>query len=169
VDGVSLSDTNGAVTVLCGLAILIGIVGVVIPMLPGLVLCWLGVLIWAIFADGGWGRWLVLALATVIAVAGTVVKYAWPGRNLKRNGVPNRTLLAGGLLGLVGFFVVPVVGLVLGFVLGVYLAERVRLTDSRLAWSSTKQALRAAGLSMLIELGAGLSIGVTWLIGLATV
>ena len=29
-------------------------------------------------------------------------------------------LVAGGLLGLVGFFVVPVVGLVVGFVLGVY-------------------------------------------------
>ena len=31
------------------------------------------------------------------------------------------------MLGIVGFFVVPVVGLLLGFVLGVYLAELARL------------------------------------------
>lgn len=163
----SLSDTNGTITLIAGLAILVGIFGVVIPVLPGLLLCWAGVLLWAIFADGGWVKWLIFAVATAIAVTGTVVKYAWPGRNLKRSGVPNRSLLAGGLLGLVGFFVVPVVGLVLGFVLGVYLAERVRLADSAQAWPSTKQALKAAGLSMLIELAAGIAIGITWLIGLA--
>ncbi|WP_213453058.1 DUF456 domain-containing protein [Rhizomonospora bruguierae] len=163
----NLSDTNGLITLLAGLAILVGIFGVVVPVLPGLALCWAGVLLWAIFADGGWAKWLIFGVATAIAVLGTVVKYVWPGRNLKRSGVPNRSLLAGGLLGLVGFFVVPVVGLVLGFVLGVYLAERLRLADSRQAWPSTKHALKAAGLSMLIELAAGFSIGVTWLIGLA--
>ena len=165
----SLSDTDGTITIIAGLAILVGIFGVVVPVLPGLVLCWGGVLLWAIFADGGWVKWLVFAVATAIALTGTVVKYAWPGRNLKRSGVPNRSLVAGGLLGLVGFFVVPVVGLVLGFVLGVYLAERVRLPDPAQAWPSTKHALKAAGLSMVIELGAALAIGVTWLIGLFAV
>lgn len=164
---VNLSDTDGAVTLLAGLAILVGIVGVLIPILPGLLLCWAGVLLWAIFADGGRGKWLVFAVATAIGVTGTVVKYAWPGRNLKRGGVPNRSLITGGLLGLVGFFAIPVVGLVLGFVLGVYLAERVRLEDPHQAWPSTKHAVKAAGLSMLIELGAGIAIGVTWVIGLA--
>ncbi|HEX2358010.1 MAG TPA: DUF456 family protein, partial [Micromonosporaceae bacterium] len=61
----------------------------------------------------------------------------------------------------------PVVGLVIGFVLGVWLAERVRLGDARRAWPSTKHALKAAGLAMLIELGAGLTILVIWLAGLA--
>ena len=35
--------------------------------------------------------------------------------------------MIGGACGVVGFFVVPVVGLFLGFVLGVYVAERRRL------------------------------------------
>jgi uncharacterized protein YqgC (DUF456 family) len=80
--------------------------------------------------------------------------------------VPNLTLFIGGVLGLVGFFVVPVVGLVLGFILGVYLAEQIRLKDSRAAWQSTKAALKATGLSMLIELAAGLAILATFVIGL---
>lgn len=161
------TDTNSLVTFLCGLAIVIGIVGVIVPVLPGLLLCWLGVLGWAIFADAGWGRWLVLAIVTVLALTATVVKYAWPGRNLRRTGIPNRSLVAGGALGLVGFFVVPVVGLVLGFLLGVWLAERMRLKDPGSAWGSAKHALRAAGLSMLIELGAALGIAFVWGVGLA--
>jgi uncharacterized protein len=163
---VDLTDTNSTVTLLCGLAIAAGVVGVVVPVLPGLLLCWLGVLAWAVFGDGGWAKWLILAVVTGLAVAGTVVKYLWPGRNLKRSGVPNSTLLLGGALGLVGFFVVPIVGLVLGFVLGVWLAERARLGDHRRAWPSTMNALKAAGLSMLIELTAALAIAATWGVGL---
>jgi hypothetical protein len=166
---VELTDTDGLITLLCGVALIVGILGVIVPVLPGLILCWAGVLAWALFADRGAGKWVVLAIATVIALGGAVVKYAWPGRNLKRTGVPNGSLVVGGLLGLVGFFVIPVVGLIVGFVLGVWLAERVRLGDSRLAWPSTKHALKAAGLAMLIELAAGLGVAFVWLVGLATV
>jgi uncharacterized protein len=165
---VDLSDTDSAITLVSGAAIVVGILGVVIPFLPGLLLCWAGVLFWAIFGEGGWGKWLVFGLATAIAVSGTVVKYAWPGRSLKRSGVPTSSILAGGLLGLVGFFVLPVVGLVAGFVLGIWLAERARLGDSAQAWPSTRRALKAVGLAMLIELAAALTIAAVWLAGLAT-
>jgi uncharacterized protein YqgC (DUF456 family) len=163
---VDLTDADATVTLLCGIAMVLGILGVIMPVLPGLLLCWAGVLVWAVFADRGAGKWVVFAFATLITVAGTVIKYAWPGRNLKRTGVPNRTLFLGGLLGIVGFFVIPVVGLVLGFVLGVWLAETVRLGDSRRAWPSTKEALKAAGLSTLVELGAALAVALVWVVGL---
>ncbi|MBO4206285.1 DUF456 domain-containing protein [Micromonospora echinofusca] len=161
-----LTDTQSLVTLLAGVAIVAGLLGVVVPVLPALPLCWGGVLIWAIFTEGGWQRWAVLGAATVVAVLGTVVKYAWPGRNLKRVGVPNSTLLAGGVLGIVGFFVVPVVGLLLGFVLGIWLAERLRLGDNQLAWPATKQAVQAAGLAFLIEFTAGAMIATLWVAGL---
>jgi uncharacterized protein len=135
-----------------------------VPVLPGLVLCWLGVLLWALLGDAGAGRWAILGFATVIAAAGTVVKYLWPGQRLKATGVPTTSLAAGGVLGLIGFFVVPVVGLVLGFVLGIWLAERVRLGPGRAA-QSTRQALAAVGLSLLVELAAALAIAVIWVFG----
>jgi uncharacterized protein YqgC (DUF456 family) len=160
-----LGDSGTTVTVISGLAILVGVLGVLIPVLPGLLLCWLGVLLWAILGDAGGGRWAVLGFATVIAVAGTVIKYLWPGRRLKSTGVPTSSLLAGGVLGLIGFFVIPVVGLVLGFVLGVWLAERVRLGPGQ-AWASTKQALAAVGLSMLVEFTAALGVAAVWVLGL---
>ncbi|WBB70390.1 DUF456 domain-containing protein [Micromonospora sp. WMMD812] len=162
----SATDTEALVTVVAALAILAGLAGVVVPGLPALPLCWGGVLLWAVFGAAGAGRWVVLAAATLVALGGVVVKYLWPGRNLKRTGVPTSSLLAGGVLGIIGFFVIPVVGLVIGFVGGVWAAERLRLGDNRLAWPATVQALKAAGLSMLVEFGAGLVIAAIWVAGL---
>ncbi len=160
-----LGDSGTTVTLIAGAAILVGVLGVLIPVLPGLLLCWLGVLLWALLGDAGAGRWLVLALATVVALAGTVVKYLWPGKRLKSTGVPTASLVAGGVLGLIGFFVIPVAGLVLGFVLGMWLAERARLGPGQ-AWPSTRNALGAVGLSLMVELAAALGVAVVWVFGL---
>ena len=157
---------SGSLTLVAGIMILAGLVGVVVPVLPALPLVWAGVLVWALGQQDVAG-WATLAVATVIAVAGLVVKYLLPGRRLRAAGVPSGSLLAGGVLGVVGFFVVPVVGVVLGFVLGVYLAERVRLGAGGTAWPSTRSAMAAVGWSMLIELMAGLLVAGTWVAALA--
>jgi uncharacterized protein YqgC (DUF456 family) len=152
-----------AVEILVALAIAVGIVGVVVPVLPGTVLVLGAVLVWALDL-GTTTAWAVFAVAATLLVAGSVVKYLVPGRRLKASGVPNRTMLAGALLGFVGFFVLPVVGLLVGFVLGVYLAERARVGGAA-AWPSTKHALRAVGVSILIEVVAACLAAVAWVIG----
>ena len=155
------------VDLLVGLVILIGLVGIVVPILPGSILVLGGVLVWTV-DDGSRLAWLVFALATTLLVAGAIVKYVVPGRGLRTSGVPARTIVVGGLLGIVGFFVVPVIGLVLGFVLGVYLSELQRVGHDR-AWPSTVAALKAVGLSVLVELVAALLATGVWLIGALTV
>lgn len=148
---------------LVALAIAVGVVGVLVPVLPAGLLVGAAVLVWAV--DGGTGRhWLVLALVLGLLLAGAVVKYAVPGRHLTRAGIPARTQVVGVLLGVVGFFVIPVLGAFIGFVLGIYLAERARLGPVA-GWPSTKQALRAAGLSVLIELTATVLAAATWVVG----
>ncbi len=112
--------------VLVALAILVGLVGILVPILPGSILILAALLVWALDIGTTTG-WAVFAVATVMLVVGNVVKYTVPGRRLKSSGVPSSTTWAGVALGVVGFFVVPVVGLFIGFVLGVYLAERVRV------------------------------------------
>jgi uncharacterized protein len=163
---VDLSEPSSSITLICAIAMVVGVFGVVIPMLPGLLLCWAAVLAWAVLAADGWGRWVELGVATLIAIAGITLKYLWPGRNLKRSEVPSRSLLLGGLLGVVGFFLIPVVGLPIGFVAGIFLAERMRLGTNEAAWPSTKHAVKAAGLAMLIELTAAGLIAASWVLTL---
>jgi len=147
---------------LTSLAMVVGLVGIVVPILPGILLVWAAVLVWAI-VEGSATGWVIFGIATVVTAVSQVMKYVIPGRRLRDLGVPMRTTVIGGIAGIVGFFLIPVVGLVIGFVGGVYVAERARLGTHTAAWTSTLHALKAAGLSILIELAAGLVVVAFWL------
>ncbi len=151
------------VEVLVAVAIAVGVVGVVVPVLPGSLLVLGAILVWA-WDVGSSTAWIVLGFASAFIALGAVVKYVVPSRRLKDNGIPGSTLLLGGVLGIVGFFVIPVIGLLIGFVLGVYVAE-LRRVGSATAWPATVHALKAVGLSMLIELVASLLAATTWTLG----
>ena len=153
---------NDAGLVLIGLAILAGIVGILVPVLPGSLLVVGAILVWALVVSSATG-WTVLAVAVVLIGAAQIVKYLIPGRRMRDAGVPNSTIVAGVVLGIAGFFLIPVVGLFLGFPAGVYLAERHRLGPHHHACESTKHALKALGLSILIELTAVLIVAGLWL------
>lgn len=152
-----------AVEVLVALAIAVGLVGVVVPLLPGSLLVLVAILVWA-YDLGTGSAWVVFAAAATFLALGTIVKYVVPGRRLKDQDIPGSTMLLGGTLGVVGFFVIPVIGLPIGFVLGVYLAE-LRRVGSRSAGSATMHALKAVGLSLAIELLASLLAATTWAVG----
>ena len=148
--------------IVVGLAIATGIVGIVVPVLPGALLVWAAIAVWAI-AVGGGKAWVVLGVATVVIGAAQVVKLVVPERRLREAGVPRRSIVVGVVLAVVGFFLIPVVGLFIGFPLGVYLEERRRLGRHAAALDSTRHALRAMGLSILIELTAALVAAGAWL------
>ena len=152
-------------TVLAGVLVVVGLIGIVLPMLPGPVLVVAGIAVWAVPRHDRIG-WTVLAVAVGLTLLGAVAKYLLPGRRLRAAGVPWWSLGAGVALGIVGFFVVPVIGLLLGFMLGVFLAELARLGSVEAAWPSTRHALNAAGWSILIELGAGLLATAAWIVGI---
>jgi uncharacterized protein YqgC (DUF456 family) len=143
------------------LVMVVGLVGVVVPVLPGLALVWAAGLFWA-WADGGGVRWVVAALLTLLVVAGTVAKYALPARSASGAGAPRRTLLLGALGAVVGFFVIPVVGVVVGGVGAIYLTETARLGSSSAAWASTRAVLLAVGIGMLVELATGVLMVALW-------
>ena len=148
--------------IIVGLAIATGIVGVVVPVLPGALLAWAAIVVWAL-AVGGATAWAVLGVATLVIGGAQVVKLLVPGRRLRDAGVPRRSIVAGVVLATVGFFLIPVVGFFIGFPLGVYLQERRRLGRHPAAWHSTREALRAMGLSILIELTATVLAAGAWL------
>jgi len=154
-------------TIVVGLIMLVGLVGILVPVLPGLLVVWGAVLLWAIEAQTAAG-WVVLGISTTLALSGFLLQYLLPGRRMAKAGVTTSSTLAGAAMAVVGFFVIPVVGVFLGFPLGIYLAERIKLGTHAGAWSSTTQALRAIALSMGIELLTGLAIAGTWVVGVIT-
>ncbi|MGL5828166.1 MAG: DUF456 domain-containing protein [Angustibacter sp.] len=148
---------------LFGAAFVVGLLGCLLPILPGLLLQLGAFLLWAVLYPSS-AAWIGFCIAVALFAVGTTLKFLLPGRKLRAQGIPNSTLWLGSLGAIVGFFVLPVLGLVLGFLLGVFGAEYRRLGTSDAAQSSTKRALVAAGWSTLIEFAAGLAIAVTWLV-----
>lgn len=145
--------------ILVALAIVAGLFGIVIPILPGLLLELAAVLVWATIRGGG--AWVVAAVCLLIAIAGTVVKYLIPGRRLKESGLPTLALVAAIAAAIAGLFVIPVVGAPLGFVATIYVIERIRV-GPQAAWPSTKTAMGAVALSIGVELTAGLLLAAVW-------
>lgn len=156
--------SEGVTVALCALLIAVGMVGIVVPVLPGLLLTLLAVLIWAA-STGGTTAWVVFGVATVVYVTGLVGQFLIPGRRLKAQGVGKGTLLVAVLAAIVGFFVIPVVGAVVGFVLGIFAVESTRSRDRQQAWTRTKAALRAIVHSMGIELVTAFVIAVVFVVG----
>lgn len=155
---------SAAGLVLIGTLIVLGLLGILVPAVPGALLVIVAILIWASEVATG-TSWLIFGIAAVVVGASQIAKYTLPGRRMIGAGIPRSALFAGAVLGIVGFFVVPVIGLFLGFIVGVYAAERRRLRDHSLAVTATRSALRAVGMSVLIELCGALTAAATWLVG----
>ncbi|MHA7240388.1 DUF456 domain-containing protein [Arthrobacter sp. TMS1-12-1] len=157
-------DLQVFMTVVCGALIAVGIAGVVIPVLPGSVLIIVSLLLWALMVGSAEG-WTVFALGTVLAGAGLAAGLVLTGRTLRRRQIPGRSVTVGVLTGIAGMFVIPVVGLFVGFALGLFLSEFARQRDAREAVASSLHALKATGLGILAELALACLAGTTWVIG----
>jgi uncharacterized protein len=151
---------------LIGLVIFIGLLGIVLPVLPGLLLIIGAVGVWALEQQTTLG-WIVFVVSIAIAAGVTVAKYLLPGRRLRESGVPLSTMLLASVAAVVGFFVIPVIGAPLGFVAAIYLIQRSRRGPAE-AWPATKRTAGAIALSIGIELGGGLLIAGVWLLAAVT-
>ncbi len=145
----------------------VGVVGIVVPVLPGSIAVASGLLVWALFGGSPHG-WVVFVLGGVLVALGATAQYLITGRTLKRREIPSRSVIVGLAAGVLGLFVIPFVGLPLGFVAGLLLMEYVRVRDLRQALSTSWVALKSVGLGMLVELGCALAASTVLLVGVLT-
>ncbi len=150
--------------ILVAVAIAVGLVGVLVPLLPGTLLVYAAIAVWA-FVEQNTVGWVVLGVVTAILAATMAIKYLWPVKRMRAADVSPATLAAGAVAGVIGFFVIPVLGLLVGFVLGVYLAELAHRRDQRRAWASTVHAVKGAALSVGVELAGGMLATAAWVVG----
>ncbi|MFJ5845252.1 DUF456 domain-containing protein [Streptomyces sp. NPDC092903] len=145
-----------------GLVMLLGLIGVLLPGVPGQAIVWAAVLWWAL-AENTPAALGVLIGATALLLLNQALKPLLPPRRPRESGAPRRTLLLGGIGAIAGFFVVPVVGAIAGYVGVIYGAERMRLGSRGAGWASVRSVMRATGYSVLVELFACLLVTGAWL------
>ncbi|MDR6977815.1 uncharacterized protein YqgC (DUF456 family) [Streptomyces sp. 3330] len=147
---------------LVGVVILLGLCGVLVPGVPGSWLVWAAVLWWAL-EDPQPASWVVLVGATVTLFLSQVVRWTLPPRRLRESGATTRMAAYAGLGAFLGFFLIPVIGAIPGFMGGIYLSERLRLGRHGEARAALRTAMRSGGSSILAELFACLLVMGAWL------
>jgi len=154
--------TDWLATVLVGIAIAVGVAGVILPILPGLWLIWGAALAYGLLVGfEGWA-WPAMAAITALAAVGTGIIYYLPARKTGEIGMPRwgQLVAAGGAI--IGFFVIPIVGAIVGLIAGtlaVALVIERDLGDALgTAWTILIETLKAAA----IQLTLGLVMAVVW-------
>jgi uncharacterized protein len=150
------------VVVLVGVAMAVGVVGTVVPLVPGLALVWGAALAYGLVEGFGRIGTAAFALITALAVAGVLAGWVVPTRVAGAAGAARSSILLGAVAAIIGFFVLPVVGLVVGGVAGVYAGELQRTGSGAAAWRATRATLGGFGLAALVQLTIALTMAATW-------
>jgi uncharacterized protein YqgC (DUF456 family) len=144
------------VLVLTFLIMLVGLIGTVLPIIPGTILIVAGALLYALVDGFQVVGWPTLVVLGVLAAVATTADLWASSVGAKIGGASGWSVVIGMLAGLVGFVVFNLPGAIIGAILGVLLTEIVRVGD----W---KQALKAGSgwvvgwiLSTVVQLGIGL-------------
>ncbi len=157
-------DWQILVTVLAGLALAVAAIGTLYPVLPGSLIAIIALLVWAVVM-GSWAAWTAAIVGALIAAVGWSASWVLTGRKLKEYEVPKRSIAIAIVAGIVGMFVIPLVGLFVGFAAGLFASELVRHRDHRPALSTSAATLKAAATGILIEFGMLCLAGSVWALG----
>jgi hypothetical protein len=154
----------------------LGVVGTVLPFLPGPLLIWCGALVWA------WGNGFERINWIVLAVLGALAVLAW-GADLwlttlfsRRTGVSWRAILGAVVCGIFGGFLLsglPVIGTLfgalLGAVIGLFVIEYWLKRDARAALAAVRAYVSGSLVSAIFEivvavLMVGIFVWQAWLV-----
>lgn len=155
------------IVLLAAVLMVVGMIGTVVPGIPGLGLVWAGALVYGIFEGFGPFGTAAFVVISVIAVLGSIATYVLPAKRAGDAGAHRNSIVLGVVLAVVGAFVIPVIGLFVGGVGGIYLGERSRQASHEVAWRSTMATLIGFGIGALVEILSAavcIAIWIAWVI-----
>lgn len=146
--------------------ILIGIIGVIVPILPGILLIWLSVLAYAIFEGFESIDPITFVFITLIAILTGTADIWMALFGAKTGGASVLSMIYGVIGALVGFIVLgaiaPIIGSlfggILGYSAGVLLGQYQKQRDWNLAFKASLGGLAGWGVATIIQLGGALAI-----------
>ncbi len=144
--------------------IVIGVVGTIVPLLPGLALVWAAALIWGLLTSFDTAGVVAMALITILFAAGIYLSLRIPQKSAAAQGLSIKGTIFGVALAIGVGIVIPVIGIPLGFVLGVWIVRIADTGDARVAFRSALATTAALLRASAAQFGIGLAMGSVWLL-----
>lgn len=126
-----------------------GLVGAIVPIVPGALLIWLGAFVWALGENFARVNGLTLVLLGMLALLATFTEFWFTPLTQRRAGLGWKNVLAalaGGILGGIFLSEVPIVGTLFGAAVGSVLGT---MTLTLVERRSVRQALNAGRIYLI--------------------
>jgi hypothetical protein len=143
---------------------LVGLIGLVVPIFPGLLIMWLAALGYGIAAGFETLGIVLFAFISLLALAGSLADNLLMGAGARRGGASWLSIFVALSVGILGTILFPPVGGLIAAPLAVLALEYYRLRD----WTAARQAVfgmaKGWGLSLAARLVIGfLMMGLWWI------
>lgn len=145
-------------------AVMLGVVGTIVPLLPGLLLVWVAALGWGLYSGFGLGGTVAMVLITSLLAFGIYLSIRIPQKSVAAQGLSVAGTLFGLVLAIVVGIVLPVVGIPIGFVLGVWIVRVIDTGDASAAFRSALQTTFALLKASVAQFAVAAAMGLTWLV-----
>ena len=152
------------ITILVGIGMLAGLVGIFVPLMPDILLVWgAGLAYGLVVGWGSFGPWM-FALMTILGVIGLLTDLWLTSLGGKIGGASLFSILAGILAGFVGMiFLSPIGGIFVMLGVTFYLEYR-RLKDTDLALKGMLGVALGYGASIGVKVGIAVAMILLWII-----
>ena len=157
-------DIDVVVTVIAGILLVVAAVGTIYPVLPGSPVAIATLIAWG-WVLGSAASWTAAIIGALIAAAGWSASAVLTGRKLKQHEVPKRSILVAVVGALIGMYLIPVIGVFVGFGVGLFASELARRRDVASALRASGEALKATGIGVLVEFCLVCLASSVWAIG----
>jgi uncharacterized protein YqgC (DUF456 family) len=150
------------------LVMLVGLIGLAIPVLPGLVIIWVAALVYGLITGFTWVNGAILAVMTVLMIGGSLVDNVIMGASARQKGASWLAIGVALALGLAGSLIMPPFGGLVAALIGLFAVEYYRLKDVDKAIESTKSMAIGCGWAAVIRFSIGLLMIGMWAIWVLT-
>lgn len=147
---------------LTGAVMAIGILGTLIPIVPGIGLVWFAAIAWGALVGFGIVGVISMTLITALAVAGVFLGLRIPHRAATTEGLSRIGLVVGIAVAIVFAIALPLVGAPIGFVVGVWLVRMRDTRDAAAAWRSTVRTTIALVQASAAQFAVAVLMSLVW-------
>lgn len=145
---------------------LTGLVGMVIPIIPGLTIIWAAALLYGLVTGFHWPSVVLFVIMTVWMVAGNLLDNFLMGAGAKEKGASWWAIGAAMLASIIGSLVWPPFGGIVLALVALFAVELIRIRNLRSAWDTTTHMAFGWGWSLVGRFLVGLQMIGLWVIWL---
>lgn len=149
-------------TSLIFVVILVGLVGLVIPIFPGTVVMWGAMLVYGIAFGFGRLGLIMFIIISIIMIASTLVDNLLMGVKAHERGASWLAIILGILAGIVGTIFLAPFGGIIAAPCVLFLVEYIRAKDIKEAFDTTKGMLIGWGWAFVARFAMGLVMIALW-------